>query len=129
MAMARQLLRDLTDKLMTKVTEAYPKLDDASKAVKLREAFAEKLAELRRTNIKVYSNLLRFCGFFETVGLMVDLGYVELTDIVKLYKGPILDINRCFGQHIQERQNESGVPEGFLEHALKLAKKTEQLTK
>lgn len=127
MTKARDLLNDYCDSIMREVTAKHNLLDEANRTVKFQEAFADKLNELRREDRKNYTALMRFCGFFETVGLMVKLGYVELGDIVSLFKGPVLDIDRCYRKHIKSRQKETGVPEGFYENALFLVDRVKNL--
>ena len=70
---------------------------------------------------------MRFCGFFETVGLMVERGYMPIEEIDRLFRGPVLTVNSCFRIHIAECEKETGVPAGLYEHALSLADVVRQL--
>jgi hypothetical protein len=123
----RKLFRDLNEKLKKTVSGAHPMLGDGQKRERLHEEFAKELANLRATKPEDYMAIMRLCGFFETVGLMVEMGYVPLKEIDELLRGPIMATKHCFGLHIKERQNETGVPNGLYEHALNLSDMVERL--
>ncbi len=118
---ARQLVRNLRDDLIELVASKHAHLDDAHKADRLSIEFAVALAEMRKQNRDSYALALRYCGFFETVGLMARRRYISLDDIDDLFHGPIMAIDECFRAHIAQRQSETGVSPGMFENALYLA--------
>ncbi len=120
----REALLELRDTLTIKISGTHQLLDDQHRTEKLKIEFHEELEKLRTSSRPKYTTLMRFCGFFETVGLMVKLGYVGLEDMIELFKGPILAIDTCYRLHISERQKEMGVPVGLYKHALFLADET-----
>ena len=81
---------------------------------------------MRTQDLENYSVIMRICGFFETVGVMVGQGYIPIEEIDRLFRGPILAMDTCFRDHISQRQNETGVPPGLYEHALSLADQIDQ---
>lgn len=118
---SRKIFRNLHSDLTALVASKYPLLDDAHKVVKLGEELVATLDQMRQQDLNNYATVMRVCGFFETVGLMVERGYIPLDEIDGMLRGPILQIKTCFGPHIRVRQNETGVPAGLYEHALQLA--------
>ena len=120
----REALLEMRDTLTIKISGSHQLLDDHHRTEKLNSEFHKELEKLRISDRSKYTTLMRFCGFFETVGLMVELGYIELEDMIKLFKGPILAIDACYRLHISERQKEMGVPEGLYKHALFLVDET-----
>lgn len=127
MVNSRSLIRTVRDDLMKLVASKYSQLDDAHKAEKLGDEFAKALAEMRKNDPNNYVLMLRYCGFFETVGVMVQREYIPLDDIDALFRGPILAVDTCLRSHISQRQNETGVPKGLFEHALFLADEIKQI--
>ena len=117
----RQLVTEITEELTEKIGHDHPRLDDMGKVGQLGEEFAKRLDQMRSDDLTNYLLVMRFCGFFETVGLMVEQGYVPLDEIDRLFRGPVLTVGTCFRRHIDARQNETGVPIGLFEHALSLA--------
>lgn len=120
LAEARRLVYEIRDDVAKGVANKHPRLDDRARGTKISEGFAERLAALLENDVTKYLSIMHFCGFFETVGLMVRQGYVPIDDITHLFKGPILDVEKCFRAHIEQRQNETGVPKGLFENALDL---------
>lgn len=118
---SRKIVTEIKEELTEKIGQDHPRLDDVHKAEKLGQEFGKRLAETRSGDLGKYLLIMRFCGFFETVGLMVDRGYMPLTEMDRLFRGPILTVDACFRTHISARQNETGVPVGLYEHALSLA--------
>lgn len=120
----REALLEMRDTLTIKISGSHQLLDDHHRTQKLNIEFHKELEKLRTSARPKYTTLMRFCGFFETVGLMVKLGYVGREDMIDLFKGPILAIDTCYRFHISERQKEMGVPDGLYKHALFLADET-----
>ena len=86
----------------------------------MAEEWTTRLADLRERKDDKYQSLLRIGGFFETVGMMVKNEYISKRDALGLFSGPIIAFGRNFSKHIELRQNQAGVPQGLLEHALHL---------
>lgn len=123
---ARVEIQKMVEKLTDIVGLNNPRLGDDHKKQMLGEEFTKLLNDLQETDISNYSTIMRVCGFFETVGVMVEKNYIPLNEIDRLFRGPILTIDTCFRPHIEERQKETGVPSGMYEHALSLADKIKQ---
>lgn len=117
---ARHLFYHRKELVENLVAENHRRLDNEARKSRIQTEFNNQLQEMRENQTEQYTKLLRFCAFFETVGLMVKQGYVDIDEISSLFKGPILDIDRFFRPHIAERQQELGVPSGLFEHALNL---------
>jgi hypothetical protein len=117
---ARQALARNLEEIKKQIGIDHPMLNDGAKTDRIRSRFAVKLSEMRKANDPDYALLLSLCGFFETAGLMVELDYISLDAIKELFEGPIVDIDLCMREHIDERSKETGVPDGFFAHALSL---------
>ena len=129
MFQCRVQLLIMRDGILARVGAEHARLDDNAKARKIGEEFAKDLKALRDSELENYLVVLRMCGFFETVGLMVKKEYVALDDITSLFKGSIIAMGTYFSRHIEERQKEMGVPGGFFENALYLVDEVENLEK
>jgi hypothetical protein len=91
-----------------------------------REACSASLAQTRTDagQLDLYRHYMRYVGFFEKIGLMVRHRYVPLRDLVGLYKGPILEVQYLFGEHIAALQKENVGVRGIFENALFLVNET-----
>jgi hypothetical protein len=67
---------------------------------------------MRENEPEDYLKLMSLCGFFETVGTMVKLEYIDKSAILNIYEGAIMSVGNCFREHIDQRQKEYGMPEG-----------------
>jgi len=126
MIVSRQEFWTLREHIADVVATKYGGLADGARQTKISELFADELQALRKADLKQYLKIMRMCGFFETVGLVVDRGYVPMDDFKALYQGPIESIGTCFRLHIENRGKESGVPKGLFEHALSLCDQVTQ---
>ena len=79
------------------------------------DLYAERLADLAEVNRTKYMQLLRICGFFETVGCVVQAGYLPLDDVLDLLRVSILMAGLVFGPHVQKLL-EDGAPDDFYEN-------------
>lgn len=96
-------------------------LDGTGKEERIRERMAEVMSKLREENLEEYTDIMKLCGFYETAGMLVERGYVAFEDIYGLYGGSIVRLYSCMRTHIAKRAE--GMPPGYLEYFLKLAKK------
>jgi len=92
-----------------------------SKEDRLTLEFSKRLYELKSQEMNGYTSLMSLCGFFETAGMLVDKGYVNLRDVDSLYGGTVLRLHETFAKHIEKRAEE--FPPGYLENFLLLAKR------
>lgn len=123
MSEARQLLHDNLTQIKARVGERHNIANDKERMGRVRLEFAELLKTWQKAEYERYSKIMRFVSFFETVGVMVEQKYVDMDAIDGLLRGPIAHVDLCFRLHIQERQNETGMPDGLYKHALGLADK------
>ena len=119
---SRKLFSKLCEDITTIVSNDYPLVAEATRLVHCAEKWKGVLNQMRTEDEEGYLKLIGYLGFFETVGMMVSKGYVSREDVFELFRGPLVDAYQCFHLHIDDRQNEMGVPEGLFEHALKLGK-------
>lgn len=117
----KDVIMEEHEKIMAEIGGAFPTENDGAKMKRYQDRFTERLRELRTTDQDRYRTAKRMCNFFETVGLMVSLGYIDIELIDELFHGPIIQFDRTFRGHIAELQKETGVPNGLYEHALNLA--------
>jgi hypothetical protein len=120
---ARRKVHGLLWEYTDEASKQMPKGNDEARAQYVRGKFSTELARLRAEKIDEYMDLMLFCGFFESVGLMVKRGYVKFEDIDHLFRGAIHIVDTCFCGHIADRQKETGVPAGLYENALLLVER------
>ena len=96
------------------------------KARLIRDEFSRRLYTMRQDAPEDYLHILKLCGFFETVGLLVERDYVALKDIVGLYGGSIVRVEEALRTHLEQRMEEPGMPDGYFEHFRSLATKTRE---
>jgi hypothetical protein len=123
---SRVILNAMRENIMKKVGSANPTLNDAERTRHIKQEWIASLQDKRDNSPDEYAVLMSFCGFFETVGLMVDRQYVQNDDVFELFLGPIIDVATYFGGHIAELEKETGMPEGLYRHALNLAREGER---
>jgi hypothetical protein len=126
---ARRMYFAIGEDIKKIIAEENLVANDSIRQQKYREKWREALSQNRKADLDNYITLMALCGFFETVGLMVSRDYVKLDEIDALLRGPILGIDDCFRDHIKDRCNEMGVPNGLYEHALKLCDSVKAIQK
>jgi hypothetical protein len=119
---ARKLFAKMGEDITKIVSNANPLANDGAKEALLRAEWTKVLRDMRTQSEAEYLKLIGWCGFFETVGLMVKRRYISRSDIIDLFEGPLVDLDRTFRNHFEEREKEMGVPAGLFEHALLLSK-------
>lgn len=119
---ARKIYGFARDEINLSVSQMYPLARDGEKELRVQEAWTRRLDDMRANNKDDYRELMAIMGFFETVGLMVKLGYISSEPIIELFGGTIANIGKHFDAHLEKRANEMGVPNGLFEHARELCK-------
>jgi hypothetical protein len=122
MIQTRERFVRLRDDVKKKVSSENAVENPEERRRVMQEEFHKSLSPMKEINYKEYLSILRMCGFFETVSLMVKREYVDRRDIIDLFRGPMEQIDMCFPKHIKECQKEVDVTPGLYEHALSLCK-------
>jgi hypothetical protein len=117
---ARALIVAYNEDIGTLVSQNAPLANDAARQALVQQEWSKVLSQLRSSKDHNYGKLIGYCGFFETVGMMVRKGYMSADDVMNLFRGPLLHLDHAFRLHIAEREQETGVPKGLFEHALNL---------
>ncbi len=120
---SRMIYHATRDEINAKVGVDHPRANDGERKKFIEKAWIDSLGAKRINDPKQYGQLMAICGFFETVGLMVEKEYIKVDDVFKLFMGPIVNIEMCFGGHITELENETGVLAGLYEHARNLSRR------
>jgi hypothetical protein len=120
LATARKILAHTRDEINTAVTQDNPLASDGAKERLVKDAWTNKLKYMRDNEKDSYRDLMAIIGFFETVGLMIKMGYISEEPIFELFGGTIISVGTFFDDHIEQRANEMGVPNGLFKHARKL---------
>lgn len=76
----------------------------------------QKLEAMRHDDIENYHRLFRNCEFVETIGIMVNKGYVDIEDVVSRFEVGIERVHACFNEHLKERRKESWASHLFFQH-------------
>jgi hypothetical protein len=125
---ARDVWRTIQNEIATRAKIDHSAYRDKHRMEELRRMCGAKMNELKTSNPGYYWSLFECIGFFETAGLMVRRGYVPLSDMVGNFKGPILDVDIMFLEHIAELQKLPEYEPGLFENALFLAQWTKRQT-
>lgn len=125
---ARRTMHQMREHSATLASQQHPQGGDAQRLSFMRQRCTQTIEEMRRQDPRGYSRLMRVLGFFETVGVMVKRNYIALDEIDRLFRGPILDIDMFFRDHIEQRGRETGVPDGLYEHALYLVSEVRRIS-
>lgn len=118
---ARSILHTIRDDLSATIGKDNPRSDDTARLAQLGKEFSRVLNKLRAEERDRYHKLMRICGFFEIVGVMVKNEHIPLSYVDQFLRGPVMILNNCFRQHIKDLQKETGMPPGLYEHALYLS--------
>jgi hypothetical protein len=116
----RKLIYKTMENIKRQIIKNNQNISHQDQKIMEKEYWIAKLQSFRNRNIDDYTKIMRICGFFETVGVMVQQKYISPNDVISLFKGPILLLDHCFRGHIEARTKEQGVPAGLYEYALKL---------
>ena len=120
----------MRDHLVRKVDTDYPNLTTEQKIRKRSEECAAYLHSLRHSDPEHYNDIISILGFFETLGYIVDKGYISASDIVNLFGPPIQSLDELCWDHIQKRieegEHETGAPTLLWEHACNLIVSTRE---
>ena len=100
MVETRKAFVELWENTERDIAADHPRLDDAARRKKIQLQCAEVLKTIREKDLDRYLVLLRFVGFFETVGVMIKHGFVPVKIIADLYSGPIERMETPYGAHV-----------------------------
>jgi len=92
---------------------------------KSADLYADRLGRMADENRQQYMQLLRICGFFETVGCVVRAGYVPAKDVLDLLSVSIASAGMVFQPHINRLLKE-GAPANFYENFLWIVEKADR---
>ncbi|TVR84864.1 MAG: hypothetical protein EA405_00435 [Rhodospirillales bacterium] len=67
-------------------------------------------------NREKYHILFRSCEFFETIGIMVEQGYVDIEDVISRFEVGIERVYACFGYHLYKRRAHMWASPQFFRH-------------
>jgi hypothetical protein len=81
LANARKILAHTRDEINKAVTQQNPLAGDGTKERLVKDAWTAKLKDMRENNKDDYRDLMAVIGFFETVGLMIKMGYISTEPI------------------------------------------------
>jgi hypothetical protein len=128
MSMARRHFNEL-EKAATDHMTAFIHMDGHRQKMEREEYYSRTLYTMMNQQTSVYLNLMRICGFWETMGYLVKNKYIPIENIVDLFGGGVISFDDAFRVHLTNRGEEKGVPDGFFEHALYLATEVRKLMK
>ena len=120
-AAVQTLRRDVQNYI--ELDDALRHLPEEKKISTLRDECSRRLYEMRDNDRERYLAVLKLPGFFETVGMFVERGYVPVDDIIDLYGDSLLRADDVLGMHLQKRAEEPGMPEGYFKYFRSLAAK------
>lgn len=123
---ARDELQKLTKRINDEIQKANPRVPPEDWMDMAARMYPERLSQLEGASPETYGQLLRVCGFFETVGLAARRKYIALEDIVELLGGSIQTASEVFENHIRELQKPKG-SERLFEYCLWLFDQTWRL--
>ena len=109
---ARDELQKLTKRINDEIQKANPRVPPEDWMDMAARMYPERLSQLEGASPETYGQLLRVCGFFETVGLAARRKYIALEDIVELLGGSIQTASEVFENHIRELRSQK-VRRGF----------------
>ena len=111
-----------------KHNDALRHLPEDMKISTLRDECSRRLYAMRDNDRERYLAVLNLLGFFETVGMFVEKGYVPADDIIDLYGSSLLCADDVLGMHLQKRAEEPGMPAGYFKYFRSLAAKARERT-
>lgn len=116
--------RELRTRIYEEVENNHGHLNTDQKQAKCAEVCSIELYKMLKDNPKDYTDILSILGFFETIGYVVDRGFISGEEIAELYGDSIQEFDRLCSNHIEkrreERRNETGKPTDLYEHARNL---------
>ena len=121
---ARKETVSVLKELTTEVFGNDYRWKDQIRMEKLRTTCEKSVAEIEDKNPKLFAAFIQYLTFFETVGVLVRNRYVPLRDILRLFEGPIDDIDVMFRLHIEQMQRRAEVTPGLFENLLSLIRRT-----
>jgi len=96
--------------IKAEVAESNPDFGEEARDKEIGKKFNIRLQGYRHSVILeenlTYHLLMRNCDFFETIGVMVNKGYIDIDDVASRFEVAITRIHQCFQQHIEDRHNE-----------------------
>ncbi|MCH8262618.1 MAG: hypothetical protein IIA77_06170 [Proteobacteria bacterium] len=119
----RKAVFELRNAHFKNVMSDHSSLSDCHRIKKLRDRYKEAIKDKADNDPETFRKFIIYLGFFETVGLMVQKKYMPFNEVLRLYKGPILDIDLMFIDYIKDWQMHADVEEGLFENIIYLVKK------
>jgi hypothetical protein len=119
---SRKIFSQAREEIAKTVGQEHPLAREEDREAYVKSAWTTKLNDMRNNQKDDYRKLMAIMGFFETVGLMVKMEYIDQVPILELFGGTLEGVGKYFEEHIANREKEAGVPTGLLKHARKLCK-------
>jgi hypothetical protein len=105
---ARKELLEFANAIREEARTTLDYLSTEEQQKKCLEQFAERLHQLRWSDYEKYNKFFLICGYFETVGYCVQVGYLPVDNVIGLLGISIADTGSVFELHIRKLQSEAG---------------------
>lgn len=115
---ARKIVSQMNFEVRGEVSRNHGNLKAEIQIPELRRRYLKKLLDIRQSKTDEFQSLVDYMSFFEVMGLYVRKGYLPVSDVRLLYKGPILDLDLATREFIASWQGEAHKADGLLENAL-----------
>jgi hypothetical protein len=104
----RDEMQKLVREIDAQISELRPSATFADRVKMSGDMYPERLYKLQKADTERYERLLRFCGFFETVGYTAYQKYIAVEDVIELLGGSIQTASQVFENHIRKLQEVPG---------------------
>ena len=120
---SRREVSKVYSEVVSETLQKNSDLEDKHRLEQLRKACKIRVDDTKKQNFELYLNFVSYLSFFETIGLFVRNRYVPFRDMLQMFKGPILNIDIIFSDHIADWQKHANVPDGLFANALYIARR------
>ncbi len=86
------------------VRNEYKDAPSSIQTAQFKDRFSKRLFHLMENDTRQYTRLMKLCGFFETLEVLIKNGFIDEKHVVDLYRPAIVRVGEACGDHIQKRR-------------------------
>tara|TARA_Y100000815_G_C13289561_1_gene480247 strand:+ start:610 stop:1164 length:555 start_codon:yes stop_codon:yes gene_type:complete len=103
-ANSRVALYDHIDKIRVDLRKRFPNASHEDQNEMMKEESSKLLFKLMQSNGEEYTQIMKMCGFFETLSFFIKRGYIDYQDVIELYGPALISVVDSCSSHIAKRR-------------------------
>jgi hypothetical protein len=90
--------------IWTSVRGDYKDAPSNIQTAQFKDRFSKRLFHLMENDTRQYTRLMKLCGFFETLEILIKNGFIDEAHVIDLYRPALVRVADACTDHIQKRR-------------------------